>query len=164
MTLYELTKTYGEGKGEDMMCTTLHLVSKAVEDSMDKDARHHLMRSVYGKMSGGHYNEEYAMEDVASMYFKDRKGSKHYAPYWAVPQVMEIYSNIKSEIPAYNCWDFFVTLNMMKADNCPLLENWYPDISPEEKNEKLVELAVNWLRDEDNPYGSSKVWCYLNPA
>ena len=24
------------------------------------------------------------------------------------------------------------------------------------------ELAVNWINDEDNPYGESKIWCYFS--
>lgn len=53
---------------------------------------------------------------------------------------------------------------MTKSDNCPMLEKWYPDLTPEQKDEKLVEMALNWLKDDDNPYGSKKIWCYLNPA
>ena len=164
MTIYEMTKSLGKGKGEDMMWTTTHIISNAVEESMDKDARHHLKRAIYGALSGGHYNEEYAMEDVASMYYKDARGNKHFAPYWAVPQVQEIYSNIKGEIPSYNEWDWFVTLQMTKADYCPMLEKWYPDITTEQKDAKLVELALNWLKDEDSPYPTGKIWHYLNPA
>lgn len=28
--------------------------------------------------------------------------------------------------------------------------------------EKLVEEAVNYLDDADNPYGDEKIWRYLN--
>ena len=164
MTLYELTKNYGTGKGEDMMWTTTRLVSQAVEESMDKDSRHKLLRSIYGKLSDGHYNEEYAMEDVAQMYYKDRHGDRHYAPYWSVPTVMEIYSNVKDEIPAYNEWDFFVVVNMIKSDDYTMLERWYPGLTSEQYDEKIVEMSLNWLKDEDNPYGDSKIWSYLNPA
>ena len=75
----------------------------------------------------------------------------------------EVYDNIKSEIRGYNCWDFFVALNMIKSDNCPLLEKWFPASTKEDRDKKLVEMTVNWLNDEDNPYGSSKIWDYLNP-
>jgi hypothetical protein len=35
-------------------------------------------------------------------------------------------------------------------------------MTPDERNAKTVELAVNWLADADNPFGESKAWCYFN--
>ena len=145
------------------MWTTLELVSDAIEKSMDKEAKHHLLKTLYARMNGGHYDKEYAIQDSAKMYYKDKAGNRHAAPYWTEEQVREIYDGIKSEIRGYNCWDFFVALNMVKSDNCPLLERWFPGITPEEKTKKLVDMTINWLNDEDNPYGNTKLWDYLNP-
>ena len=163
MTLYDLTKKYGEGKGEAMMWSTLRTVSDTVEQSMDKAAKDKMLRCLYEQMSKGHYDQDYAMADVAKMYYTDEKGEKHYAPYWTEPQVREVYELVKKDIPAsYNFWDFYVALQMIKSDNCPMLRRWYPNITPEEMEKKIVEMTVNWLNDADNPYGDHKVWGYLS--
>ena len=164
MTLYEMTRTYGEGKGESMMWMTVELISEAIEKSMDEKAKQDLMKKIYGKMSGGHYDEAYAMHDTAKMSYKDRTGTRHSAPYWTEQQVREVYDKVDSQIPDYNFWDFFVALNMTKSDYCPLMDKWFPGIPQEERDARLVEMTLNWLKDEDSPYGTAKVWGYLNPT
>ena len=57
---------------------------------------------------------------------------------------------------------FEVALNMIKSDYCPLLKRWFPDESKEDHIRRLVALTVNWLSDEDNPFGTEKVWLYFN--
>ena len=162
MNLYELTKKYSNGKGEDMMWKTLSIVSDAVESSMSEEDKKCMLRKVYGAMSDGHYNEEFAHEDIAKMYYIDRDRKKHYAPYWSDEDLKSIYQERRSEIPEYNCWDFAVTMSMIKSDYCPLLMSWFPGIGEEERNDKIVQLAINWLKDDDNPFGKSKTWRYLN--
>lgn len=39
---------------------------------------------------------------------------------------------------------------------------WFADDSEEQLMDKMVDLAVNWLRDDDNPYGHCKAWGYFN--
>ena len=158
-----MTKQYGAGKGESMMWDTLALVSDAMEASMPREEREELKRKLYGKLSGGHYNEQYAMEDVAKMSHRDaRTGMVRKAPYWPVPAVRDIYEGVKGDLKGYNCWDFFVTLNMVATDDAGIVDRWFPNISDKERDGKLVELAVNWLNDPDNPYGEKKIWCYMN--
>lgn len=165
MNLYYLVKKYGEGKGESMMWRAVAIASEAIDRSMDEVSKKAMLREIYGEMSGCHYNEEYAKEDVSKMYYEDADGNKKSAPYWTDEQVREVYSSIRERIPQeYNEWDFYVTLQMVKSDNCNMLRGWFPEASREELDGKLVESAVNWLNDEDNPYGHSKIWRYLNPA
>ena len=161
-SLYEMIKKNGTGKGEPVMWRSVKVISDAVEEHMDEDAKHELMRDVYAEMAGGHYNEQMAMEDVSKMYYTDEDGKKMYAPYWTKEQVAGVYDSVKSEIPEYNMWDFFVTLQMVKSDNCPMLKKWFPNATPEEMTQKFVAMAVNWLKDEDNPFGTEKIWKYLN--
>ena len=160
MTLYDLTRKYGEGKGESTMWSTLSLVSNAV-DSLPLDEKNALIRKVYGVMSGKHYNEEFAREDISKMYYTDGEG-KHYAPYWTDEDLRALYEQYGGEIPGYNFWDWAVTMNMIKSDHCSLLSDWFPEDDEAERNNRIVRLAINWLQDEDNPFGQSKVWCYFN--
>ena len=162
MNLYELTKKYSNGKGEDMMWKTLSIVSDAVESSMSEEDKKCMLRKVYGAMSDGHYNEEFAQEDVAKMFYKGPDGKDHRAPYWTVEQVRDVYASVSRQIPDYNFWDFYVTLQMTKADNCPLLTRWFPNATADEKDKMLVEMAVNWLDDPDSPSAGHKIWSYLN--
>ena len=162
MTLYELTKTYGSGKGEGMMWKSVEMISEAVEKYMPEQAKHDLKRKMYGEMSGGHYNETFAEEDIKKMYYTDKSGAKHEAPYWPTSAVREIYESVKGKIKPYNCWDFLVTMNMSKADNCNLLSEWFPNDSEEQRNERIVQMAINFLNDPDNPYSEHKIWGYLN--
>lgn len=70
--------------------------------------------------------------------------------------------SVARNIPDYNFWDFYVTLQMTKADNCPLIMRWFPDSTPEERDKMLVDMAVNWLDDPDNKNAGHKIWSYLN--
>lgn len=161
MTLYELTKKYSSGNGEDMMWKTVRIVSDAVESSMDEHAKNALMRKVFGAMSDKHYNEELAKADVAKMYYTDADGEKHQATYWPEEAVKPIYENIREEIPDYNFWDFYVVMNMRKSDEWETLKRWFPNYNNAELDEKVTELAVSWLKDEDWPT-KTKIWDYLS--
>lgn len=163
MNLYDLTKKYGEGKGESAMWSTLSIVSDALESSMDESEKKSLVRKVYGVISGKHYNEEFAREDIAKMYYRDENGVKHAGPFWPEETLRSIYESRKREIPDYNYWDFAVTMSMMLSDYYAILVDWFPDDDQDMRNSRLIQLALNWLHDEDSPYGSSKPWCYLNP-
>ena len=163
MTLYELTKKYGQGQGESMMWKTVDVISDSVETYMDEKEKARLMRRIYGVMSGHHYNDEFAIEDVANMYYVDDSGDAHYAPYWTSQQVKGVYESVKNSIPSkYNFWDFYVTLQMVKSDLCPMYRGWFPDATPEQMDKRFVESAVNWLNDPDSPNADHKIWSYLN--
>ena len=163
--IYDIIKDYGKGKGEDTMWRSVKAMSDALQEMLSPEDYCRMERLVYSSISGGHYNEEFAKEDVEEMYYTNRNGEEIYAPYWTDEQVMKVYSNVKGSIPeAYNMWDFYVTLNMTKADNCNLFMRWWQGSSEEEREQRFVEMAVNYLNDDDNPYGDEKIWSYLNGA
>lgn len=162
MNLYEFTKKYSAGKGEDTMWKSVAIISEAVEHSMPDDDKKALMRKMYSAMAGCHYNEEFALEDVQKMYYVDEDGDEHRAPYWTESQIKDVYESVRDDIPEYNMWDFYVVMQMVKSDNCPMLRRWFPDASSSDMDEHFVELAVNWLNDPDYRYPSSKIWHYLN--
>ncbi|MBO6068795.1 MAG: hypothetical protein J6P50_06235, partial [Bacteroidales bacterium] len=122
-----------------------------------------MMRQLYGQMSHGHYDQEYALADVAKMFYIDKVGAKHSAPYWNENQVREVYEQVKKEIPAgYNFWDFYVALQMTKSNTSELIEKWFPNATPEEREKKIVELAVNEFNDPDSPDNGHKIWAKLS--
>lgn len=161
MTLYEITKKYGDGKGEAMMWKTVKVVSEAVEANMDDEAKKKLMRKVFGAMSDGHYTEELAMADVSQMRYTDDDGKVHKAPLWPKETVLEIYDKRKADIPNYNEWDFVVTMNMLGTDNWCMLKRWFPDDDDTDTSMRVADMAVVWLKDEDWPT-KTKIWDYLS--
>ena len=162
MNLYDLIKKYGTGKGEGMMWKAVSVISDAVDSYMPEEEKDSLVRKVYGEMSDGHYNEEFAREDIKRMYYTDKEGNKHYGPYWTDDELMTLYRRYKNEIPGYNCWDWSVVMTMAKSDMYPIITAWFPELTEDGVNEKLVQYSINWLKDPDSPYGQSKVWGYLN--
>ena len=144
------------------MWKTVAVVSDMVEQYLSESEKHDLMRKMYGVMSNGHYNEDFAREDISKMYYVSDDGERHYAPYWPDDALIAIYRENKDKIPDYNQWDWMVVMNMIKSDNCHMLVEWFPGISEEKLNEKYVQSSLNWLRDEDNPFGRSKAWGYFN--
>lgn len=161
MTLYELTKKYGEGQGEGMMWKTVRIISDAVDSDMDEHAQKALVRKIYGAMTDKHYNTEMAHNDVSGMYYTDADGNKHNAPYWTDTDMETAYGMYKDEIPDYNLWDFAVTMNMVKSDNWCMLRNWFPNYDEKELTEKVIEMSLAFLKDEDWPT-KTKIWDYLS--
>ena len=163
MTLYEMIKARGTGKGEETMWRSVAIISDSIEKHYTPEAKSELMSEIYGLMSGGHFDEHYAPACVAKMYYTDEDGEKHYAPYWSEPQIRAIYNQVAKSIPdTYTFWDFYVTFNMVASDNWVLIHKWFPSITEAEFAEKITDLAVAWLDDPDNPYRESKVWKYLH--
>ena len=161
-TLYEIIKKYSNGKGENTMWKSVKIISDTVDLFLDDVAKDSLAREIYSAMAGGHYDESFAMGDVKRMYYVDENGEKKYAPYWTLQQTDMLYQGVKSRIPHYNTYDFFVAMNMIKSDNIELLKKWFPNDNETECAMKVRDMAVVWLDDPDNPYGSEKIWRYLN--
>ena len=120
------------------------------------------MNKIYYSINGGHFNEEFAEAAMKKMYYVDSSRTKQYAPYWTEYEVRNVYNSVRDKIPNYNFYDFEVALNMVKSDNYNKLRRWFPDDEEDELLEKLVEETINYLDDEDNPYGTEKIWKYLN--
>ena len=162
MDIYSILKEGLKGEGSDKMWCTTKILSDAIEQYVPSKQKEVIKSKVYYSTFGGHFNRDFADAAISKFYYVDLNGVKHQAPYWTEDDVMEIYEGIKRKIPVYNFYDFEVTLNMVKSDNCNKLRSWFPDAADDELLEKLTEEAVNYLDDEDNPYGTEKVWKYLN--
>lgn len=153
MELYELIEKYGKGKGEAVMWETTKLVSDFIKPMKETNKQEYwkLMREVYGKMSGGHYNEEFAVHDVGDIMYTNRKGEKRQGAYWTVEQVED--STKGMNFPAgVNKWDKWVAANMAHADFCKKFED-----------EQIIEIMYSFFfADEDwsDKGTSTKVWDY----
>ena len=162
MTVYNILKEGLKGEGSDKMWCTTKILSDAVDSYVPEKQKEHLLNKIYYSMNGGHFNKESADRAMSKFYYVDASGNRHEGPYWTESEVKPLYDGVKSRIPSYNFYDFEVTLNMVKSDNCMKLKRWFPDESESELLDRYVEEAVNYLDDDDNPYGTEKIWKYLN--
>ena len=166
MNIFELIERYGRGKGNSVLMESMEILSNSIEGMATPEEKNCIIKELYRKLHGAHYDEYFAKEQVEKMYFTDRTGAKRNAPYWTIDDVKVIYDKIKNKIPeAYNFWDFYVALNMIKSDSCKLIISWFPNATEGELSDKYAEMTANWLDDEDNPLGEGvKIWCYFNRA
>lgn len=165
MKLYDLIKKYGTGKGESTMWESVKYMSEIVEKMKETNEAEYwkIVKGMYATMVGKHFNEEFAMWQVEQMYFKDKNGGVHKAPYWSEEKIKNIYETHKGKIPSvYNCWDFYVAINMLKADNYCMLMEWQPNSTDEEIDAKIVQMAINYFNDEDAPHPHTKIWSYFH--
>lgn len=149
--IYDLIKKYGSS--ED----TMKVLSEMLEDHLSKEEYEELSKDIYESTQGKHFDEEFAKKQISKMYYEEN-GVRHYAPYWEDTSTIYGASKRKLECP-YNKWDWDVAMNMIKSDYYPLLKKWFPN--EEDYLDKIIDLTINWLNDEDNPFGESKIWCYF---
>lgn len=156
MELYELIEKYGKGKGEAVMWETTRLVSDFIKPMKETNRKEYwrLLREVYGKMSGGHYNEEFALHDVSQIEYTDKEGKSHTGAYWTCEQTYEATREMKFPSGTTK-WDIFVALNLAKSDFCKKFDD-----------AQIVQIAYlfffadeNW--SDDGRVSSTKVWEYV---
>ena len=152
MNVYELVEKYGKGQGEAKMWASVAVLSEALEPMKESDKNRYwcVMRKMYGVMSDGHYNEEFAMYDVGMIEYTNRAGEKKYGGYWTVEQIEDATKGYKFP-SGVNKWDKFVAFNSMKADLCKKFED-----------AQILDAAYSfYFADEDWNNGSStKIWDY----
>ena len=149
----EIIKKYGNNE------SALDLLCKELKHHVPEEEFESLAKNIYEASQGPHFDEDLAKCQISKMYYEEN-GTKRYAPYWDDISAIYVQAKKKLTIP-YNKWDFMVALNMIKSDNYLLLKEWFPEADEKELQDKIIELTVNWLNDEDNPYGDSKVWGYF---
>ena len=153
MNVLDLVKKYGQGNGEEKMWASVAVLSEALEPMKEADADGYwcMMRKMYGVMSDGHYNEEFAMYDVAHMAYTNRAGERKTGGYWTAEQVDEATKGYK--FPAgVNKWDKYVAFNAMRADLCKKMDD-----------AQVIDAAwLFYFADEDWPNESAtKIWDYM---
>ena len=162
MSIYDILKEGLKGEGSDKMWCITKILSDSIEEFVPEKQKESLLTKVYYSTNGGHFDKEFADKAMKKFYYIEDNGIKHYAPYWNEEEVRSIYNSLRSKIPQYNFYDFEVALNMIKSDNRNKLKKWYPEASEEELLQKYIDETLNYLDDEDNPYGNEKIWKYLN--
>lgn len=152
-----------KAKGDDKkMWESTKLLSDAICEkcNITEDEYWHLLKEYYCILAGHHYNENFAEWQIKQMYFIDKNGKRHDSPHWTMEQKIEVYKSIKPKLKYdYNEYDFAVTLEMEFSDNYCMLKEWFPNATEEEMTNKVVDMAINYLNDEDN--SSGKIFRYF---
>lgn len=162
MNLLELIKKYQADATDEQMLAVTKIIGEFVTMHATEDELLKLYKDIYGVVGNGHFNDYFAEAQIKNMRFEDEKGVERHAPYFTDARTLEIYETVKDEVRPYNQHDFAVVLNMVYSDNHNLLSKWFPEATDEQMTDKVVDMAVSWLNDEDNPYGTCKAWGYFN--
>lgn len=153
MDVMELVQKYGKGQGEAKMWASVAVLSEALEPMKDTDKENYwcILRKMYGVMSDGHYNEEFAMYDVSMIEYTGRNGEKKRGGYWSADQVEEATRGFRFP-SGVNKWDKYVGFNLMYSDLCRKMDD----------AQVLDAAYLFYFADEDWPGGSgTKVWDYV---
>ena len=153
MDVMELVQKYGKGQGEAKMWASVAVLSEALEPMKESDKENYwcILRKMYGVMSDGHYNEEFAMYDVSMIEYTGRNGEKKRGGYWSADQVEEATRGFRFP-SGVNKWDKYVAFNLMYSDMCKKMDD----------AQVLDAAFLFYFADEDWPGGSStKVWDYV---
>lgn len=163
MNTKELIKKYSAGKGTDIMWKSVDIISDILDEKLSPAEMEQFEKKMYSMMQGKHYDEYFAKKEVEGMYYTDEHGERHESPYWTDGEIKAVWQSVQPKIMGdYTMWDFYVAMNMTKSDNCNMLRRWFPEATIDEMTKMLVDMAVNWLNDEDDPSGGVKVWYYFN--
>ena len=153
MDVMELVQKYGKGQGEAKMWASVAVLNEALEPMKETDKENYwcILRKMYGVMSDGHYNEEFAMYDVSMIEYTGRNGEKKRGGYWSADQVEEATRGFRFP-SGVNKWDKYVGFNLMYSDLCRKMDD----------AQVLDAAYLFYFADEDWPGGSStKVWDYV---
>lgn len=139
---------------ESTMWSSVESISEMLEDLKKDDPKAFwgFMREQHGILSGEHYDEKFAMHDVANMSWEGRDGEMHHGAYWTFEQVKEATKG-KQFPKGTTPYDVFVAYNATATDLCTKFSD----------KELLDAAYLTWFSDVDwSENGSStKIWEYM---
>lgn len=108
------------------------------------------MRKQHGLMYHNHYDEAFAVYDVAQMHYHDKAGDEHHGAHWTVEQIEKATAAMRFP-PGTTKWDKYVAFNAAYSD----LNKGFED--PE------ILKAGHLLYFADEDWGSdTKIWEYMS--
>lgn len=127
----------------------------------NEDELWEIMKDFHEQIYGKHFIEPYAIYQVSKMYHTNSKGVSVETPMFNIDYTKKIYDKyIKALNKDITVWDVYVALNAQYHDNINLYEKWFPNLSDDEIENKIVQAAItNWFEDEDAR--CDKVWKYF---
>lgn len=128
---------------------------------VDKETFWKAMRNFHEHIVGKHFDEMYAIYQVSEMFHKKPNGTICKGEIYNKDIAKSTYDMYIRHInPEYTCWDVYVAINAQYHDYYNMYKEWYPNISKEELDEKIILSAIIfWFKDEDAKIG--KIWDYF---
>lgn len=114
----------------------------------------------YFKTGVCHFTEETARGCIAQMYYYVGETDRRFAPYFQYDEMRSQYEDVASEIPDYNEWDFYVTMNLVYSNHHELIEKWTR--KKDDVVNRVCLMAVSFLNDVDTRHPTDKIWWYMN--
>ena len=137
---------------EKTMWESIESFSELLEELKEShpDIYWEFMREQMGIMYHGHYDEAFALYDVAQMSWTDRNAMKHTGAHWTADQVEQATASMR--FPAGTTkWDKYVAFNAAYSDLC------------KEFDEAQILKAGFLLYFADEDWGdTSKIWDYMS--
>ena len=131
------------------------------ECGLDGIQREAAMRCLDYYMNGNsHFTELSARGCIAQMYYYEGDTKKVFAPYFDYKEIRDEYEKVKDMILYYNMWDYAVTMNLAYSNHWEVVRKWTK--SKEKLTERMSELAVSFLCDEDTAHPCDKIFWYMN--
>ena len=107
-----------------------------------------------------HFDEHSAKEAIKKMWYRDDEGKEQRAPYFTEDEVRKAFDVHMDDVSDYTIHDFAVTMNLLRSDYNRTLERYTAD--EDELRKMVVNMAVEYLQDDDADYPSSKIWHNIN--
>lgn len=131
------------------------------ECGFDDIQREAAMRTLDYYMTGNsHFTELSARGCIAQMYYYKNDTEKVFAPFIGYKEARGLYDKVKDTIPDYNFWDYAVTVNLAYSNHADLVKKWTKDKG--KLAERMSELSVSFLCDEDTAHPTDKIFWYMN--
>lgn len=137
---------------EKTMWESIESFSELLDELKDShpDMFWDFMRKQHGIMYRNHYDEAFAMYDVAHMRYTNGAGEKRSGPHWTADQIEQATAGLKFP-QGTTRWDKYVAFNAAFADLCKAFED----------GDILKAGFLFYFQDED--WGSdTKVWEYMS--
>lgn len=130
-------------KSVDGMSEVLCLLEKEHPDMYWK-----FMREQHGIMYACHYNEAFAMYDVAQIRYTGRDGKKCEGAYWTCEQIEAATKGLPFPSGTTK-WDRFVAMNLAYSDFCKDFDD-----------SQILQIGYLFFFADEDFKGKNKVWQY----
>lgn len=137
---------------EKVMQKSLLIMAEFVENMEQENPEivDSFLREVHGLIYNNHYDEEFAMADVAMLDCTDRTGKRHRGNHWTSEQIEEATKH-QSFPESVTKWDRFVAYNVIWSDLNKVLTD-----------EQIIEATYYFFFADEDFAGKNKIWSYMN--
>ena len=130
-------------------CMAAKYMKMAQNGELSKEGYWKFMREQHELFYGPHYNEDFAMYDVAGISYLSKSGDRRTGAHWTKDDI-ESATKGMSFSSGTTIWDKYVAFNAFYSDMCQLFED-----------DMILKAAYKFFfQDEDAAQG--KIWKYMH--